>query len=67
MVVEIDEAGNHVLGLLKGSGLVSVDASHFENSEETPCHSGRNSYPERQKCPSPGDNNIHLFTVYLQK
>ena len=39
MVVEIDEAGNYVLGLLKGSGLVSVDASHYENSEETPCHS----------------------------
>ena len=39
MVVEIDEAIDHVIGLLIGSGLVAVNAFRLENGEEVFCHS----------------------------
>lgn len=39
MVVKVDEAGKHVVGFLKGSGLVSIDAFRFENGEEILCYS----------------------------
>lgn len=38
MVVEVDVAVNHLIGLGKGSGFVSVDALCFEDREEVLRH-----------------------------